>query len=83
MDIVYQYYNEIVLAFGSYEVEFRGGIIIIPVPLDNKPFDLVCKKIQTQLLRIADTLDVREKDVLIQVKRADEIWEIVLAKHES
>jgi len=83
MDIVYQYYNEIVLAFSSYEIEFSGGIIIIPVPLDNKPFDLVCNKIHTQLLRIADTLDAREKDILIQVKRADEIREIVLAKHES
>jgi cell division protein ZapA (FtsZ GTPase activity inhibitor) len=83
MDIVYQYYNEIVLAFSSYEIEFSDGIIIIPVPLDNKPFDLVCNKIHTQLLRIADTLDAREKDILIQVKRADEIREIVLAKHES
>ncbi|MDB5012012.1 MAG: hypothetical protein JWQ25_214 [Daejeonella sp.] len=83
MDIVYQYYNEIVLAFTSYEIEFNDGVIVIPVPDDHKPFDLVCKKIHTQILRIADTLDVREKDVHIKIKRADQVKEILLEKEES
>lgn len=83
MDIIYQYYNEIVLAFTSYEIEFNNGIIVIPVPDDNKQFDLVCQKIHGQLLRIADTLDIRDKEVHIQVKRADQVKEIVLEKQES
>ncbi len=82
MDIVYQYYNEIVLAFSSYEIEFSNGIIVIPIPLDNKPFELVCKKIHGQLLRIAETLDIREKDVIINIKRGEEVQEIVLEKNE-
>lgn len=83
MDIVYQYYNEIVLTFNSYQVEFNNGIIVIPVPNDTKPFDLVCQKIQAQLLRIAETLDIREKDVHVQVRRADEIRDILLEKQEG
>ena len=80
MNIVYQYYNEIVLAFNSYEVEFNDGIIVIPIPADNKPFDLVCQKIYTQLLRIANTLDIREDAVHVQVRRADEVRDIILEK---
>lgn len=82
MDIVYQYYNEIVLAFTGYEIEFDNGVIIIPIPDDHKPFESACQKIHAQILRIADTLDVREKEVQIQVKRAEQIKTIILEKQE-
>jgi len=80
MDIIYQYYNETVLFFADYDVDFRDGIIIIPVPDDKKPFDSVCEKIEVQLQRIAETLDTRNKDVIIKVERANASKEIVLEK---
>ncbi|WP_207426223.1 hypothetical protein [Pedobacter sp. SYSU D00535] len=79
MDIRYQYYNEVVLAFGDYETDFNEGVIIIYVPDDAKPFDVVVGKIEGQLQRIAQALDVRDKDVLIKVQRTNESREILLA----
>ena len=73
MDIVYQYYNEIVLAFADYEVDFREGIITIQVPDDRKPFEVVCEKISSQINRIADTLEARDKEVRIRVNRTGEV----------
>ena len=78
MDIVYQYYNEIVLAFADYEVDFQDGVIVIQVPDDKKPFDSVFSKIETQVLRIADTLDLRDKEVLVRVEKSSQTKQFVL-----
>ncbi|HEY1006036.1 MAG TPA: hypothetical protein VGD92_02615 [Sphingobacteriaceae bacterium] len=80
MDIVYQYYNEIVLTFRDYETDYRAGVIVIFVPDDAKPFDTVCQKILGQIDRIAGTLDPRDKDVVIEVRRTGESREFVMAK---
>lgn len=80
MNILYQYYNEIVLSFADYETDLQGSVIIIFVPDDNKPFDIVCQKINTQLERIAGTLDVRDEDVVIRVVRGNQSREIKLGK---
>lgn len=82
MDIIYQYYNEVVLFFADYDVDFRDGIIVIPVPDDNKPFDSVCEKIITQLHRIAETLDIRDKDVVVKIERTNASKEVVLEKQD-
>lgn len=78
MDIIYQYYNEIVLTFRDYDTDFQNGVIIIYVPDDSKPFDVVFDKINQQIQRIAETLDTRDKDVLIRVQREGESREIRL-----
>lgn len=78
MDIIYQYYNEIVLTFKDYETDFREGVIVIYVPDDSKPFEIVCQKIQTQLERIATTLDPRDKDIVVEVRRTNEHRELRL-----
>ncbi|HEY0895209.1 MAG TPA: hypothetical protein VGE15_01525, partial [Sphingobacteriaceae bacterium] len=75
MDIRYQYYNEIVLTFKDYETDFRSGVIVIYVPDDSKPFDIVCQKIMAQLDRIASTLDPRDKEIVIEVRRTSEMAE--------
>lgn len=69
MDIIYQYYNEIVLFFKDYDIDFKDGIIIINVPTSDKPFDNVCEKIYAQLLKLSQTLDARDKEILIKVER--------------
>lgn len=78
MDIIYQYYNEIVLTFRAYDTDFQNGVIIIHVPDDSKPFDVVFDKINQQIQRIAETLDTRDKEVLIRVQREGESREIRL-----
>lgn len=78
MDIRYQYYNEIVLTFKDYETDFRSGVIVIYVPDDSKPFDIVCQKIMAQLDRIASTLDPRDKEIVIEVRRTSEMAEFRL-----
>lgn len=80
MDILYQYYNEIVLTFGDYLVDFQDQVIVIEVPDDNKPFDLVCDKIKTQLSRIAETLDPRDKDITVRVERTGFVKDLVLER---
>jgi hypothetical protein len=80
MDIIFQYYNEVVLSFNDYEVEYIDKVIIVHTPAGKKPFDIVCKKIFNQLTKIADTLDTRDKDVKIQVRCADQVFDILLEK---
>ena len=83
MDITYQYYNEVVLFFRDDEVDVRNGLIVIDVPEDNKPFDRVCEKIETQLNRLAETLDRRDKDITVRIVRGGEERDIVFHKEES
>lgn len=83
MDIFYQYYNEIVLAFGDYEVDLQNGIIVILVPDDRKSFDIVCQKINIQLHRIAETLELRDKPIIVRVERSGEAKELLLEKQEG
>jgi len=83
MNIVFQYYNEIVLAFADYEIDYRDGIIIIEVPENNKPFDIVCSKINEQLDRIASTLEPRDREVVVQVKRPNNSLDIILTREET
>ena len=83
MDIIHQYYNEIVLAFNNYDTDFRNSVIIIYVPEDGKPFDVVCAKINQQIQRIAEMLDVRDKEVIIRIQRTNESKEIRLEKNEE
>lgn len=78
MNITFQYYNEIVLAFGDYEVDYRDGLIVIDVPISNKPFDIVCSKIEEQLKRIAETLEPRDREVTVSIERAKEAKIVVL-----
>ncbi|WP_256012800.1 hypothetical protein [Desertivirga xinjiangensis] len=78
MDIVYQYYNEIVLTFADYDVDFQDGVIVIQVPDDKKPFDSVFSKIEAQILRIADTLDLRDKEVVVRVEKSSQTKQLVL-----
>ena len=80
MNILYQYYNEIVLNFSDYETDLQDGIIFIFVPEDKKPFDIVCQKINTQLQRIADTLDLRDKDIVIRIVRGAQFSELKFEK---
>ena len=80
MNILYQYYNEIVLNFSDYETDLQGGVIFIFVPEDKKPFDIICQKINTQLERIATSLDLRDKDVVIRVVRGGQSKEFKLDK---
>jgi len=80
MDIVYQYYNEIVLAFKDYDVDYKEGVITIEVPDSTKPFNSICEKIEAQLQRIAETLEPREKDVVVRVRRVAETKDIVMEK---
>lgn len=83
MNIFYQYYNEIVLAFNDYEVDLQQGMIVILVPDDNKRFEVVCQKIYSHLLRIAETLDLRDKDIVVRVERTGESKELILEKQEG
>ncbi len=83
MNILYQYYNEIVLAFNDYEVDLQNQIILILVPHSEKPFDSVCQKINIQLLRIAETLDSRDGEIVVRVERSNESKELVLEKEEG
>jgi len=78
MDVLYQYYNEIVLTFNDYEVDLQKGVIIILVPDDNKRFDAVCQKINVQLQRIAETLELRDKPIIVRVERSGEAKELIL-----
>lgn len=80
MDIVYQYYNEVVLFFADYDVDFREGVIIIPIPDDTKSFESVCEKIIVQLHRIAETLEPRDKEITFRIERTNASKEIVLEK---
>ena len=80
MDIIFQYYNEIVLAFKDYDVDYKDGQIIIEIPDSQKPFDTVCEKVNALLLRIADTLESRDKDVLVRVVRGSEEKDLLLQK---
>ena len=80
MNILYQYYNEIVLNFSDYETDLQEGVIVIFVPEDKKPFDIVCQKINTQLERIAASLDLRDKNVVIRVVRGGQSKDFKLDK---
>ena len=80
MNILYQYYNEIVLAFNDFEVELREGVIVIPIPQSNKPFENVCEKVNTQLLRVADSLEARDREISVRVIRGTEVRDIILEK---
>lgn len=76
MDIIYQYYNEIVLTFRDYDTDIRSGVIIIHVPDDSKPFDVVCAKIDQQIRQIAANLESRDKEVVVRVQRSAQMREI-------
>lgn len=80
MDVFYQYYNEIVLTFNDYEIDLQKGVIVVLVPDDNKRFDVVCQKINTQLSRIAETLELRDKQIVVRVERSGEFKELILEK---
>ena len=80
MDIIFQYYNEIVLAFKDYDVDYKSGEIIIEIPDSQKPFDTVCEKVNALLLRIADTLEPRDKSVIVRLVRGAEQKELLLEK---
>ncbi|WP_207536510.1 hypothetical protein [Desertivirga arenae] len=80
MNITYQYYNEIVLGFGDYEVDYSEGVIIIEVPESSKSFDVICSKIKEHLMRISGTLEPRNESVIVRVVRGEEIQEITLEK---
>jgi hypothetical protein len=82
MNILYQYYNEVVLAFRDYYVDFVDGKIVIEVPASTKPFDIVCGKIADQLSAIAGQLEPRDRDIEFVIKRDEELKEFVLAKEE-
>ena len=82
MNITYQYYNEIVLAFADYEIDYNNGVIIIEVPDSKKPFESVCSKIKEQINRIAETLEPRDREIIVKVVRVDESAEINLDKEE-
>ena len=83
MDIIHQYYNEIVLAFNNYDTDFEDGVIVIYVPDDKKPFDTICDKIDLQIRRIAETLDLRDKEVIIRIQRTGESKEIRLEENQD
>ncbi len=83
MNITYQYYNEIVLLFRDYEIDYRNGEIVVEVPVDSKPFDKVCGKIEEQLNRIAGTLEPRDRPITVKVLRGQETEEIILPAEES
>jgi DNA-directed RNA polymerase specialized sigma subunit len=78
MDIVYQYYNEISLFFADYDTDFQDGRILIYTPENGKSFESVVKKAEEQILRIADTLEEREKEVVILVVQGSHEKEIRL-----
>ena len=80
MNILYQYYNEIVLTFADYLVDFVDQKIVIEIPADNRSFESVCQKIEVQLNRIAGTLDQRDRVISIMVERGSEVKEILLDK---
>ena len=80
MNILYQYYNEIVLTFADYIVDFVDQKIVIEIPADNKSFESVCQKIEVQLNRIAGTLDQRDRVICVKIERGGEIKEILLDK---
>jgi len=82
MDIIYQYYNEIVLTFQDYETDFNQGVITIWVPDDAKPFEVVCQKIEAQIERIATNLETRDKAVVVEVRRSNEHQELRFEKEE-
>lgn len=83
MDIIHQYYNEIVLAFNNYDTNFQDGVIVIYVPDDGKPFDVVSDKINLQIQRIGEMLDLRDKEVVIRIQRTNESKEIQLEKNQD
>lgn len=83
MDILYQYYNEIVLGFADYEVDLRNGTILILVPENNKPFDTVCEKILQQINRIAGTLEPRDKVLQVRIERGLESRELVFDQEDT
>jgi len=83
MDITYQYYNEIVLGFGDYEIDLANGTIVIEVPDSNKPFEAVCLKIREHLDRISQTLEPRNKKIAIKIVRGEETFDITLEEEEQ
>ena len=83
MNIVYQFYNEISLAFSNYDTDFNQGLIIIYVPDDNKPFKPVCEKLEAQIRKIAETLDERDIEVVVEIRRTVESKQIVLEKSDG
>ena len=83
MNIVHQYYNEIVLAFNSYDTDLRDGMIVIYVANDGKPFDTVCNKIHLQIQKIEEMLEERSREVVIRVQRSDQFKEIRLPQVSS
>jgi hypothetical protein len=83
MDIIHQYYNEIVLVLSNYDTDFQGNIVIIHVPDDGKPFDVVYKKIHQQIQKIEQMLDSRDKEVVIRIQRTNESKDILLEKNDE
>ncbi|WP_207423955.1 hypothetical protein [Desertivirga brevis] len=80
MNITYQYYNEIVLGFGDYEVDYREGVIIIEVPESNKSFEVICSKVNEHLIRISQTLEPRDQSITVRVVSGEDTFEINLDK---
>lgn len=83
MDIIHQYYNEIVLAFSNYDTDFNDGTIVIFAPDDAKPFDTVCAKIEQQIQRIGEMLELRDKEVVIRIQRTGESKEVRLPTNDK
>ncbi len=81
MNIIYQYYNEISLGFNGYDTDFHEGTIVIYVAEDNRPFSLVCEKIDQRLVEIAKTLNDRDVDVVVEIRRTGNSKTVVLAHH--
>ena len=80
MNLLYQYYNEIVLVFREYYIDFENGKIVIEVPESSKNFELVCERIMEQLQRISETLEPRDQDITIEIRRNLEKSTLMLEK---
>ena len=83
MDISYQYYNEITLFFNNYETDFQDGIIILYLPDDGKRFETVFAKVESQIEKIAETLEPRDKEITIKVSQAGSAKEIRLPREDQ
>jgi|GEM_PF-1091543 len=83
MDIIHQYYNEIVLAFNNYDTDFEDGIIVIYIPDDSKALDPAFEKISALIAKIAESLEPRDKVITIRVKKNTQSRDIILDINEE
>lgn len=83
MDIIHQYYNEIVLAFNNYDTDFEDGIIVIYIPDDSKALDPAFEKISALIAKIAESLEPRDKVITVRVKKNTQSRDIILDINEG